>query len=143
MLITRNQDPFRFGTNYSKNDNAPAAEKSAAPAGDQVTLGQSRPTPLTYVPTGAGTAAMGATLIGVGAGVGLLIDALTGNSGAAIAGGMLSGLAASMALGASWDKGAEKSYAETGQGSLWLQPAFTQEEITGLPRQPIGVRGLF
>ena len=141
MLITRNQDPFRFGVGLSKNV-AATKEQSAPATGDSVTLGESRPQPLTYVPTGAGTAALGATMVGVGTGVGLLINAFSGNSGVAIAGGLLSGLAASVFVGASMDKGAEKSYAETGQGSAWLKPAFTPEEITGLPRQAIGVRGL-
>lgn len=141
MLITRHQDPFRFGVGLAKNV-AAAKEQGPATSGDSVTLGESRPQPLTYVPTGAGTAALGATMVGVGTGVGLLINALSGNSGVALAGGMLSGLAASLLVGASMDKGAEKAYAETGQGSTWLKPAFTPEEITGLPRQAIGVRGL-
>jgi hypothetical protein len=141
MLIARNQDPFRFGVGSSKS--VAASAEGLPVSGDSVTLGQSRPTPLTYVPTGAGTAALGATMVGVGTGVGMLLNALSGHSGVAIAGGMLSGLAASFLVGASMDKGAETAYAETGQGSTWLRPVFTPEEITGLPRQPIGVRGLF
>ena len=139
MLITRNQDPFRFGTRSSKP--CPGEAKSR-PQGDSVSLGESRPTPLTYVPTGAGTAAIGGSAVGVGAGVGLLLNALTGNSGLAVGAGALSGLIAGVFVGSQLGKGVEETYAQTGEGSVWMRPAFTAQDITGMPPTAIGVRGL-
>lgn len=142
MLITRNQDPFKFGVNYAKSAAKPAQTTASATSSDSVSLGDSRPAPLTYVPTGAGTAALAGTMVGTGAGVGLLLNALTGNAGLSVGAGLLTGFAASVFVANQMDKGAEKSYGETGQGSLWLQPAFTPEEISGFPRPALGVRGL-
>ncbi|MGE0494462.1 MAG: hypothetical protein AB7S38_34955 [Vulcanimicrobiota bacterium] len=105
-------------------------------AQDSVSLGQ-RPEPLTYVPTTAGTFAM----LGLVAGPATLGGVLSGTPAGAAAGALI-GLGAAFAAGHFMDKEAEATYRDSGQASLWMRPAFTTEDITGMPPTAIGVRGL-
>lgn len=101
---------------------------------DSVQIGQE---PLTYVPTAAGTFAM----LGLTAAPAVLGGVLSGTPAGAAAGALV-GLAAAFTAGHFMDKQAEEVYKATREGTLWMKPAFSQEEITGLPPTAIPVRGL-
>ncbi len=141
MLITQNTIPQRISS-IRLPEGAQARKEAPGTSPTESFTASDRTQPLTYVPTGFGTAALGATFVGSSLGAGALLNALTGNSGLAVGGGMLAGLATTLFVTDRMDRAAVKSYAETGQGTAWLKPAFTPEEISGLPRMSRGVRGL-
>lgn len=138
MLITQNYTPQKiFSVRSSENalvGKEPSALESFTPS--------DRPQPLTfvsttYVPTGFGIAALGATFVGSSLGAGALLNAITGNSNLAVGGGMLAGLATTLFVTDRMDRAAAKSYAETGQGTIWLEKRSADNSGMNL-----GVRGL-
>lgn len=129
-------------TALSRPASSQAAPAQDAPSGDQVQLGSSFPKPLTFVPTTAGTFAMlGITGASTVSGVYLAAALAPGSAHIGGAAGALVGLVLAGVAGCAMDKQAEEHYEKTGQGTAWMKPAFTQEEITGLP-EGSGVRGL-
>lgn len=116
---------------------------NSAEARDRAELGTQYPRPLTYVPTAAGTLAM-VGIAGSSTAAGACLAASLAPAAAVQGGaaGLLVGMVLAGVAGHFMDRQAEEHYAQTGEGTAWMKPAFTSEEITGLPAGS-GVRGLF